>query len=559
MKKAIALVLLALLTVLPALAETAADPKAEIETFEGYKKLAEAEPDAFGAYPETVHISVMREYRPQAWFKEGESLEDNIWTRYYTNTLNIKYDVKQMCDQGRMAAQLDLAIAADDLPDLFDATPQQLYRLAKAGQIQPLDEVYAKYASKNMREALEIEDGLYFQQAVVDGKMYGLPETDDFYGGTPLVYFRKDWLDKLGLEVPKTLDEFEAVMDAFVNQDPDGNGEKDTFGFNLTNVFGEIDNTLDGIGHGLNFYPYTWMEKDGQLVFSDIQPEFKAVLLKLQEYYAKGYIDREFATKDYLKVDQDIAAGKIGMQFGAFPTPLGGPQSSKKNNPDAEWIVAAQPVKPDGSYKSKAVMSNYRYQVVRDGYEHPEVGIKGNNLWFELWVGTLSDTYHTLNQTEYHLAQEEFHGYPPFWFDPPKKNLVVNKNLRDAYDGGDANLLKYAEGRKHYNNIIAYESGEAGDSLYGWAESIIRRFSFLVIEEEYEPNGYVFSAYRGPVTNVIATKRPLADKVRLEQIIKFIMGEDIEAGWEAYVNSWLKSGGQDLTDEVNAWYAEQQQ
>lgn len=533
----------------------AADPKAEITTRAGYQALAQAEPDAFGAYEETQVVRVIREFRPNTWYPEGENEEDNIWTRYYKDTLNVEYQTTTMCESGRRDEQLDLAIAANELPDVFDVTPQQLYRLAKAGQIQPLDAAYEKYASANLHSLLEIEDKIYFKQAVVDGKLYGLPATDDFYGGTPLFYVRQDWMEKLGLEVPKTLAEFEAVFEAFVKNDPDGNGVDDTYAFNLHQNFGQA---LDAIAHAFGQYPNEWILKDGKLVYSDIQPEFKEVIKQMQLYYQKGYIDREFATKSESKVGEDIAAGKIGIEFGPFWQPVADPQNAKKNNPDAEWSVYAQPLNQEGKIHSKAVMSCYRYQVVREGYEAPEVGIKGQNLWYELWQGSLSDTYHTLNQTEYHESQEDFKYYPPFWFDPPKKNYTVNINLRDVYDNGkDASELKFAEARKHYNNIMAYQNGEAGDSLYGWAEGLIRLHSFRVIEKEYEPNGYVFSEYRGPVTSVIANKQPLADKCRIEELTKLIMGADVDANWDAYVDNWLKSGGEDLTNEVNAWYAEQ--
>ncbi len=44
------------------------------------------------------------------------------------------------------------------------------------------------------------------------------------------MWIRQDWLDNLGLEVPRTWDEMAAVAEAFVTQDPDGNGEDDTIG-----------------------------------------------------------------------------------------------------------------------------------------------------------------------------------------------------------------------------------------------------------------------------------------------------------------------------------------
>lgn len=59
-----------------------------------------------------------------------------------------------------------------------------------------------------------------------EGERYGIPIFDYAYNGDSVMFIREDWLKKLGLEEPKTMDELVTVMDAFTNQDPDGNGKK---------------------------------------------------------------------------------------------------------------------------------------------------------------------------------------------------------------------------------------------------------------------------------------------------------------------------------------------
>ena len=53
---------------------------------------------------------------------------------------------------------------------------------------------------------------------------------DYAYNDDMVLWLRQDWMDKLGLQAPKTLADFENIMDAFVNKDPDGNCKKDTLG-----------------------------------------------------------------------------------------------------------------------------------------------------------------------------------------------------------------------------------------------------------------------------------------------------------------------------------------
>ena len=70
-----------------------------------------------------------------------------------------------------------------------------------------------------------------FESATVDGKLYGLPLTNDVGDGASLIFVRKDWMDRLNLEEPKTLDDLIAMAQAFVDNDMSGSGN--TIGLGL--------------------------------------------------------------------------------------------------------------------------------------------------------------------------------------------------------------------------------------------------------------------------------------------------------------------------------------
>lgn len=89
---------------------------------------------------------------------------------------------------------------------------------------------YTKVADAN-------DDGTLWSTLIYNGKNYGVTNPMD---AVPMAMFwRKDWLDKLGLEVPETLDDYEKVLTAFVEEDPDGNGKKDTAGL-AERAFGAV-------------------------------------------------------------------------------------------------------------------------------------------------------------------------------------------------------------------------------------------------------------------------------------------------------------------------------
>ena len=72
-----------------------------------------------------------------------------------------------------------------------------------------------------------------FNPVVRDGKVYGMAISPNLTEGQVML-IRQDWLDSLKLEAPTTIDEFENIISAFTNEDPDGNGKNDTYGFTFS-------------------------------------------------------------------------------------------------------------------------------------------------------------------------------------------------------------------------------------------------------------------------------------------------------------------------------------
>jgi putative aldouronate transport system substrate-binding protein len=124
------------------------------------------------------------------------------------------------------------------------------------------------------------------------------------------VMVRQDWLDKLKLPLPKTTEEYLQVAKAFTEQDPDGNGKKDTLGSTFWDVdymyqLGQAsDETLPMITsyHLINDqYVRTWDRPKADLAFK------KAL-------YDAGTVDKDtFTDKNMAKAQQDWVNGKLGI------------------------------------------------------------------------------------------------------------------------------------------------------------------------------------------------------------------------------------------------------
>jgi putative aldouronate transport system substrate-binding protein len=130
-------------------------------------------------------------------------------------------------------AKVNAAAAANDLPDLFQMVSANndnrgaLLRLVDLGLIAPVEDLMALMPE---RAKLHYNDPLAIDLVTFNGHQYGFPEPPPIPKREGFV-IRKDWLDKLALQAPTTPEELLVVAKAFTEQDPDGNGKNDTYGF----------------------------------------------------------------------------------------------------------------------------------------------------------------------------------------------------------------------------------------------------------------------------------------------------------------------------------------
>ena len=256
---------------------------------------------AFTPYAETLTLTMLYENNPGVTYVGDDSIENNVITRFIKEKLNIAFDLSWQVDKGNYNTQLDLAIASNTgLPDMFIVGKSQMYTLAAAGQIVDMAPYFEQYASDNLKQILSFNNNEGLESATLLGGTYALPLPNDVGDGASMVFIRKDWLDKLNLEVPKTIDELVAVAQAFVDNDMSGRGN--TIGIGLANDLGF---TFDVFCNAYGAYPDMWIEDEsGQLVYGSVQPEMKQGLQKLQELYQKGLIHPEFAAQDNTRLAQ---------------------------------------------------------------------------------------------------------------------------------------------------------------------------------------------------------------------------------------------------------------
>ena len=497
-------------------------------------------------YKDTVTISIPGVEYSNVKFIEGESIVNNFVSKLYEEKLNIKYETKWLVETGKDGEKLNLAIASNDLPDTFIADTSMIARLKKADQIQDVTEVYEKYASDNLRKVMEYQDKRGFLGGTIEGKYYGLPISNDFASFVSIVYIRADWMKKLNLSAPKTLDDLFTIAKAFTEQDPDGNGNNDTYGFGISKTWNYASTALPMFANPLKAYPNTWIKDgSGKLVFGSIQPEMKTALGKIQEAVSQKLIDPEFAVIDDNKVNEQMLQNKFGIYAAPFWAPVWPLSTTIKEGSEADWAAYPIPVNTDGKYVTQNSIFAYSWQVISKQCKNPEAIVKSMNLWYEVFHGSLSKWYNDLRATEkYKPVADGTHMYGlPVFFAEPEKNLKLGKNITQALEADNPDLLETAEGRMQWDVIK-----QGGPNGWGWKVSMTQ--SEATVLPQYE---YVYNEFAGSPTKTMESKWTALTLLQNQTFMDIILGSPL-SDFDEFVTKWNAMGGADITKEVNDWY-----
>ena len=263
--------------------------------------------------------------------------------------------------------KINAAAAANNLPDMFLVNRDAWYRLARAGLLAPIDPMLPMMP---VRTATHYNDPVARKLVTLNKVMYGLPEP----GQMPMTdgfVVRKDWLTKLGLQPPKTLDDFMAVAKAFTERDPDGNGKNDTYGFGAYIESSGIQQAALGLRfewiYGAFGVSGTW-NTQGKDSFG-LNARNPNMMRATQ--FIKSMVDAKVIDPDWpvIKKDEYRARwkqGKWGMMhenFAALAT-MANYKDFDKNFPNGEWMAVAPSKGPEGASTENVLLKNVRIHAI---------------------------------------------------------------------------------------------------------------------------------------------------------------------------------------------------
>ena len=257
--------------------------------------------------------------------------------------------------------KFNVTVASGDIPDIMVSTYRDdMMKVAEQGTFAALDDYIDQYAP-NLKKILDENPDYIRDIRASDGNIYFMP----FIGAVKTFkvwMLRGDWLDKLGLEVPVTLDDWYNVLKAFKEQDPNGNGEADEIPYTTRNTQAGVLAFMEAFGiSGFEANEQFFIE-DGQVKYAYTDPRCKEALEFINKLYSEGLIDSEYATNDtnvwLSRLTNEVSGACQDTTARAYS--LGTQVRAANADSDAYFVVVAPPKGPDGTQMTTSQMQAIR-------------------------------------------------------------------------------------------------------------------------------------------------------------------------------------------------------
>ena len=385
------------------------------------KEWEKAATSPYGAYPELVTYTLGQMNGANNSNLPGEdTYEDNAYTRYLRKMLNIQNDNVYMEREDRYDELVNILAKDQTLPDVLVISDRAILKeLVENDLIEDLTDVYEKCTTPRIKEMFESYGSDLWDMGSFDGRLMAIPETVTDHGPR-LLWLRKDWMDELGLEEPKTLEDAFDIIESFVaNKMGTSDGEEPVGLVCDTDLVGNTSSSysVEPVFDKFHASPQQWVNQNGQIVYGSVTQETKNALSYLHELYERGVLDQNFALRAQNNLRDLVVDGKCGAFFGLWWTPNNPLVDVYEKNKKIDWEpYYLQKSETDDAYDS---FRDNKYVVVRKGYEHPEIVMKIISVLFDYTRYEANDA-------------DEVNKYFALNVDPTARPLVINVDYNEA-------------------------------------------------------------------------------------------------------------------------------
>lgn len=424
-------------------------------------------------------------------------------------------------------------LATGDLPEIIATKAVDLRTLATDGGLVPLDDLIDKYAP-NLKAFYEKYPEAVQYSGNGDGHIYFIPNsTSGMENAIAETYFiRQDWLDKLGLKTPTTVEEYHDVLLAFKTQDPNGNGKADEVPY-----FCRIKN-LNGLVQ--LFGTTTWHYADyktGDYKFGPVTEEYKTAMRELSKWFKEGLIDNEIFTRNSAR-EQLFGQNIGGSTHDYIPSTVKFNDSLKESVPGFNLVGFLPPKNSKGDVVSLGATSKISGRGWGISSTTDEKDLETLIKYLDFWMsdeGCDLGTYGVEGET----------------YTRDKDGNIVWCDEALAYENGISAYL-YEQGACNYigtnrradlNRYIYNESGRDVYDLYTQS-GVITPYVLPSLNYNEEESAAI-SKYGTNVSTIVD-----------EYVQNWILGKaDVDATWDEYINKLNNQGLQKYMGAYESAYA----
>lgn len=262
-----------------------------------------------------------------SWLSHDGLLPENgqtEWDSEFTRLTGIEL-MHEYCTGNEYNDKVELYYAADTVPDVFDLSATYYPKYVAEGAIADLTDLVHESG------LYDLVDESLWEQCTINGRIYGVPKEIPQACGT---YVRKDWLDRLGMDIPTNYDEFMEMLRAFRDDIEECVVPYTAPGL-VTAQY--IPDFYQGAVADITNVDGVWV--DGMQ-----QENMKQALQNMQDAYAEGLLDMEAITNTTATCRDGWQAGTTGCF--CYWTGNWGQQLTEnlqKNVPEAE-VVCIPPI-----------------------------------------------------------------------------------------------------------------------------------------------------------------------------------------------------------------------
>lgn len=455
---------------------------------------------------EPLPISLLIPY----WNPEAPKADSEAFKQLQAFT-NAKLDVSWV-PASSYTDKLNALIASQDLPQIVYVLANGnknsgFINAVRSGMFWEVGPYLKDYPNLS-----KISDDL-LKQSAIDGKIYGIFKA--FPQARDGITIRKDWLDALNLQEPKTLDELIKVMEAFATQDPDKNGKNDTYAIGSAAGINGFNNFVL-----FNGGPNQWGVADGRLTPNFLTDAYKATLDLYRSFYEKNIINRDFpsVTTDFELFNK----GKSGMIFGALDDVQNRYADLYKSHPEAKLEVISLIEGPEGARVPTR-------GVLPPQFLFPKTSIK----------------------SEEQLKQ--ILGYMDKLAEPQVENLLKwgIEGVHYKIENGKAVRTDGQKFTQDVSQLDFLQYTEYDVATPGTLEPIVEKA--FQMQKDNLPNA-IKNPVQALISDTFVQNGPELDKIITDARTKYITGQLDEAGWNKAVEQWRKQGGDKVIAEYDAEY-----